>query len=513
MKKTLSVNIKGINFNIEVDAYEKLEDYLDRLNRTLKNQEGAQEIIEDVELRIAEVCSSILTDNKTVIELVDINQILKNLGNPEDYLDDEAEQNNNYNNYSNQSSENNTEKRLFRDTENAALAGVCLGISNYLNIDVVIIRAIFIVFFLFAGFGFPLYIILWIIVPPTKNTIDRLRMKGRPITVETVREEVENAASQLSKSSKNFVNKIRQDETYTKSISKGSRILSTLLGLGFIGFGMILLILFIIFGVAEMQMIPIQGEIGFLSLPEFGELVLLDNGDYKTFWYGSMISLFSTVLFLLLIGSLFLFRFKNTFAKIALLLLFLIGTGGFISSLTVGLRTGRDFVITGEIEHEIGTVFSNQLIIIPEQENLEIDEDFTIKSNGKNSLMSVKGDEISFYGISILYKRSKDSLFHIKQNFKAHSQSHKIALEKSKNIHQNVTLESDTLTLSTEYSFPKEDKIRGQRVKIIIEIPENGTVKIGGEDINLFFSDDNEGDYYDTEHGKLRYNGNYSHWD
>ena len=72
MKKTVSVNIKGINFLIEEDAYELLQDYLDRLGKSLKNEEGSQEIIEDVELRIAELSSSKLSDSKTVIELEDI---------------------------------------------------------------------------------------------------------------------------------------------------------------------------------------------------------------------------------------------------------------------------------------------------------------------------------------------------------------------------------------------------------------------------------------------------------
>ena len=324
------------------------------------------------------------------------------------------------------------EKRLFRDTEHAAIAGVCMGIANYLSIDVVIIRAIFVVFFLFAGFGFPLYLVLWLIVPPTKNTIDRLRMKGKPITVETVREEVENAAAKFSKSSKNFANRIRKDETYSRSVSKGGRILSSIFGIGFIGFGLIFLILFIVFGIAEMQVFPIQGEQGFLSLPEFGELILLDNGDYTVFWYGAMIFTFSVTLFSLILGSLFLFKINNTWAKITLLFLFIIGVAGFITSLTVGLRTGRDFVITGEIEHEIGSVNSNQLLIEPKLENLELDENFEVKSNGNLSLMTVTENEISFHGVSFIYKRSNDSLFHIRENFKAQSQSHKTALKKSK---------------------------------------------------------------------------------
>jgi len=91
MKKTVSVNIKGINFLIEEDAYELLQDYLERLTQTLKNVEGSKEIVEDVELRIAELCSSKLNDSKTVIEFSDIETIIATLGNPEDYVEEDDE--------------------------------------------------------------------------------------------------------------------------------------------------------------------------------------------------------------------------------------------------------------------------------------------------------------------------------------------------------------------------------------------------------------------------------------
>lgn len=151
MKKTVSVNIKGSNFLIEEDAYELLQDYLDRLNTALKNESGSKEIIEDVELRIAELCSEKLSEFKTVVELEDIEDILNTLGDPSMYLDEESEegsQEQSYESSSNQSSE----RRLFRDTENAVIGGVCQGIANFMNIDVVIIRAIFVVILLFAGF-------------------------------------------------------------------------------------------------------------------------------------------------------------------------------------------------------------------------------------------------------------------------------------------------------------------------------------------------------------------------
>ena len=52
-------------------------------------------------------------------------------------------------------------------------------------------------------------------------------------------------------------------------------------------------------------------------------------------------------------------------------------------------------------------------------------------------------------------------------------------------------------------------------MKIIIEIPENGKVIIGEEEVDLLFNSDEEDDFdvnFDSEHGKLRHNGRYSHW-
>ena len=115
MKKTVSVNIKGINFLIEEDAYELLQDYLERLTNALNKTEGHQEIIEDVELRIAELCSSKLKESKTVTELADIEAIITTLGNPEDYI--EESDGDTTASKDSKTSESTNEKRLFRDDE------------------------------------------------------------------------------------------------------------------------------------------------------------------------------------------------------------------------------------------------------------------------------------------------------------------------------------------------------------------------------------------------------------
>lgn len=514
MKKTISVNIGGIHFVIEEDGYEKLQDYLKRLELALGEQEGSKEILEDIELRIAELFNSKLGDSKSVVEMDHVIEVLSNLGDPEEFV--EFEEEDDEEGKRTQTHEGPAEKRLFRDVDNATIGGVCSGIANFFNIDVVIIRAIFVILFLFGGFGFPLYLILWIIIPKAQTTIDKLRMRGRPITVETVREEVEGAAERIRKGSNKLAKKIRQEEQqYKHRVWRGLHILGALFGIGLFGIGIVFLISFLTLIVGGMQFIPVQSANGFLSITEFGTYVLSSDTDVSLAWTGGLLISICTILFLLLAGTMLIFRITNKWSKVSLLLLFLGGVAGGIISISVGMRTARDFVIEGEIEREIGTVANNELIIETQLEKLPDTEEFSVKSNGNLGMIKIDEENITMHGVRFIYKRSKDSMFHIKQNLSTQSHSHKTAIEKSKNIHHSVGLSNDTLFVATDYSFPKVDKIRVQQSVIIIEIPVDGQVRISDRIVRLGSEDFDEKivDEHYEESGYLKGSGKYKHWD
>ena len=513
MKKTISVNIKGLSFTIEEDAYELLQEYLERLELALGNQSGKKEIIEDIELRIAELFSGRLNESKTVIELMDVQQILNNLGNPEDFVDQDEDDEDNENSAFENATRGPNEKRLFRDEDNAAIGGVCAGIANYFNVDVVLIRIIFVIILLFAGFGFPLYIILWIVIPKAKNTIDRLRMKGHPITVETVKAEVENAAERIKVGSRRFAKKMRNTEGAKQKLSHGARIFSSIIGMILIGIGLLHLVAFLVLILGGTELIPVQSESGFLSLTEFGELMLSNSKDVTWAWAGGTVFIVSIILFFFLLGSILIFYLRNRWARLSLLGLILTGVIGFFMCLNVALNAAGDFAIDGEIERAVGDVNTSELVILPEKESLTEDEAFRIKSNGEFGLMSLEGNRIREYGIHFEYRESKDSLFHIFQNLSARSHSHKRALEKSQNIQHNVRLQGDSLLVEAEYTFPKRDKLRDQDVLIIIEIPEGGQVKFRDKVIHLSGDDEKIDHRYNNEDGYLSGDGCYKHND
>ena len=512
MKKTVSVNIKGMNFLIEEDAYELLQDYMNRLSHGLRNEKDSKDIIEDIEMRIAELCTSRLNDKKQVIEIEDIQLILDTLGDPSQYLDDEDSTTQEFKESANQKTyQQDRERHLFRDLENASIAGVCAGIANYFNIDVIIIRAIFLIMFFFGGFGFPLYIILWIVVPKAKSTIEKLRMRGKPITVDSVKEEVEAAAKRFETETKSFANRIRREDHLSHRFSSLGRIIGAVVGVFLIMKGLFFLVMFMIFGVFGVRVIPVQSDNGYISLPELAQMTIETQTDYNWGYAGAMIAAFSIIFFLLLLGIKLVFRIRNRWSRLSLISLFVTGFIGSMMVLVIGLKTGRELTIHGELEQEIGTYYGEQLTIVPHLSSYANNNKFRIKSDGDWGMLGIKGDKISEAGIRIHYRLSSDSLFHVYQTMSAHSHAHKAALTKAKNIHHSMSVDSNIVNLNNYYTYPITDKMRIQEVEIYIEIPTGKTVKINNETIRLGENTYNDKEF--EEKGHLDGDGTYSHWD
>ena len=92
MKKTLTVNLGGTVYHIDDDAYRLLDDYLSNLKHFFRKQEGAEEIVNDIEIRIAELFAEKVSAGKQVITIADVEEIIARVGKPEDFgvSDDES---------------------------------------------------------------------------------------------------------------------------------------------------------------------------------------------------------------------------------------------------------------------------------------------------------------------------------------------------------------------------------------------------------------------------------------
>ena len=197
MNEIKKCSISGVGFTFEKVAYARLDEYLQSLKKAYTNNPDSEEILADIEARVAELILSAQNDAECVVTLPIIENIVAQLGSPEDISGEESK--------AADSSESRIPRRLYRDLENAKLGGVCAGLAKHFGVDAVWIRlAIFSPFILFFlgripgmwwsyqlggnlfGIFFLTYLILWFAIPSAKSARQKLEAEGKPISASTI---------------------------------------------------------------------------------------------------------------------------------------------------------------------------------------------------------------------------------------------------------------------------------------------------------------------------------------
>lgn len=211
MNKTVNINLASTFFHIDENAYQILERYLRKLKEGFKDTAGGEEILQDIEARIAELFQDLKTNPDYVINTADVEKVIGIMGEPETVLSEEDIN----------TSQEKIHRKLYRDPEDKYIGGIAAGLGHYFKIDATWIRLIWLFLALFSGGVFTLiYILFWILVPLAKTTGDLLRMKGEPVNIATIKKKIkeefddvttkikdldyEKAGSTLKKKSKNF---------------------------------------------------------------------------------------------------------------------------------------------------------------------------------------------------------------------------------------------------------------------------------------------------------------------
>jgi len=181
MNEITKIHLGRQAFTIAVDAHKELQEYL----RAIKRHMGdADEAVEEVEIRMAELLTERGISGDKVVLLKDVDYLKEQLGKPGDFGDEDDKAG---------PEDSEGSKRLFRDTQNAMIAGVSAGIGKYFGIDPLWIRLAFIALTFAGASGILIYIILWLIVPEAKTSSERLQMQGTPVTVDALKDVVERA--------------------------------------------------------------------------------------------------------------------------------------------------------------------------------------------------------------------------------------------------------------------------------------------------------------------------------
>ena len=189
MNKTISISLAGFSFIIEEQAYEKLNKYLQALRNSLEKDE-ADEVMYDIEIRIAEIFRENL-DKREVVNSDDVEKVIAQLGTPE-AIEGQSEEN-----AGQETSQEKTKKELFRDMKRGKIAGVCAGLAQYFGMDISLMRIIWILVFIFTvGFvSVVAYVILWVVLPEAETASDFLKMQGRPINFDSLKEAGQRVSS------------------------------------------------------------------------------------------------------------------------------------------------------------------------------------------------------------------------------------------------------------------------------------------------------------------------------
>ena len=190
MKKTINVAIGGCSFTINEDAYNTLNEYLERFKSALDYSSSRTEVIDELEVRIADMLKGKL-GGRQVVDLAMTQEVIGRLGYPEGYrqTDEQTgtyEGSKNEYHYSGYDGEKPVRK-LFRDPDGKRIAGVCSGLALFLGVDVTLIRIIFLVAFICGSAGFWIYLVIWIAAPEAKTAAEKCELRGIPATAENIR--------------------------------------------------------------------------------------------------------------------------------------------------------------------------------------------------------------------------------------------------------------------------------------------------------------------------------------
>jgi len=199
MKKNFSVNIGKRLFNIDDDAYECLNSYLGRLRNYFSAEEGREEIIADIEMRIAELLEQrVETKGQGIVILDFIQEVIREMGEPDQLSDSEDVR-------PKETAQQRTTGKLFRDPVNRKVGGVAAGLSAFFGIDPVWLRLIFVISTLLYGSGPVIYIVLWLILPEAQTTSEKLEMQRQRVNIGTLRTELASAGKGLQKTGSSFL--------------------------------------------------------------------------------------------------------------------------------------------------------------------------------------------------------------------------------------------------------------------------------------------------------------------
>lgn len=526
MNKTVTINISGIIFHIEEDAYEKLSKYLNTIKGYFSDTDGGNEIMGDIEARIAEMLQAKTSNVKQVVLMADVDAVIETMGKPEEFAGESSQEHNEKQTDQHSADQNTsgyTRKRMFRDPDNKAIGGVCSGIAAYFDTDIVWIRLAMILLIFVGGVSFWVYIILWIVIPEAKTTADKLSMRGEKIDINNISKTVMEEAEQLRKRMEKY------GSNFTKNNNGQPRNLFDKLG-DFLKdfiiiftkfFARIIGLILLIFGISFMfgLMSTIFGFSVIGSNTEYNDWVnalFLERGHYTLGIIGISLVLGIPVLLMIYGGIKLLFRIKysNRWLNFSAGVIWVTGLA---IAIYTGIKTGSDFSEEAKVRQEVQLTQHDTLYLTSVHGKFIMDglgiseddyEDFDLHGDRRhrscdenNDYVIAKTEKQKYIlhrpRVSIVPSLTdKFELFVVK---KARGEDQLVAASRAKVINYKVTQKDSTLLFDELLTVEGNEKFRVQEVNVILKVPNGKVIHLDKNMQYLICGVENVTDTYDGD--------------
>lgn len=583
MKKIININLSGRVIPIEDSAYEKLQGYIESLRRYFSKEEDRDEIINDIESRIAELMNEKLRKGATHITDADIDEIAASMGRPEDFDADATETKDTAGSKSSAQqsyTEKKARRRLYRDNNDKFIGGVCSGIAAYLNVDPSIVRILFAII-TFGGFGLGFlayiilwivlpasdeegfkgkrlyrnpedriiggvagglaayfnrgtgmirfiflapflfsiflsiikgftwhydfdfvpnivfgslsstfiltYIILWIVLPEARSTYEKMEMRGEKVDVNSIRqnmkdrvkewgEEVKESAENFSSKAKEFAN--TKGKTFAKEVNETARRGGS--GLGH-AIGVIFKVFFlfiagtIAFGIFAALMALLFGGVVWWPINNF----LWTSKWQQLYAWGTVIFFLAVPLIgfiIWLVRRIIRVRSRSSYLGWTFGFLWCIG---WVSVILLAASIAKDFREYEYAPVETITVVqpsNGKMIVVVSDPELEYTGNFGWVDDDADG-WDLSSDTMKLSLVNFEISKSYDSLYHVTVQKYSFGRTAQEAIQRAQHFTYSVSSRDSLLDIANGFAINKDDKFRGQKVQINIQVPAGKKIR------------------------------------
>lgn len=488
MNKTVNINLAGIFFHIDEDAYLKLQRYLEAIKRSFTDTQGRSEIIADIEARIAELFNERVQNDKQVIRIKEVDEVISIMGQPEDYLvDDEIFEDEPHSEFQ-QKSQSTFSKKLFRDKDNSYIGGVASGIGHYLGLDAIWVRLIWILLALgSAGTFIFIYILFWILVPEAITTAEKLTMTGEPVNISNIERKIkdgfDNVSQNVSDAVKNMDltkqgNKIKAGsktffDTLGEIILFFLKIIGKFIGiiLIIIGASMLIGLIVALFSVGVAEVIHVPGI----------DFIHATNAANIPIWMMSLLLFFAVGIpffFIFYLGLKILINNLKSIgqiAKFSLLGLWLLSVIGLV---IIGVKQASEYTEYALVQHtENLNKTAKDTLYLSMVQNKSYSKQYKGQNNQWKPVYDQNDQKLLYLtNVGLVLKSTKDSVASIRIDKSSRSNNYQNAKKRANNINYNYKITGNKLELDGFLTTAFANKYRDQEVEIILYLPEGSVL-------------------------------------